>query len=89
MLFLYGSAIYAKQYASVKNKIMDMFTNGIFHEEEIGLRFYPLEHTYHLTSWFWITPNLYFTTGIRYSEWIAKDITLNSNSSYLGIGYSF
>jgi hypothetical protein len=107
MLSVYGSAVYASQFASITNKSIDLniHTSGIFHEEEIGLRLRPIDYKYQITSWFAIHPNLYFTAGIRYSQWIFKDVainisntnaplpkqdfTLSSSTTYVGMGYSF
>lgn len=106
-LSLYGSAIYAYQYASLKNSSIGLrsFVDGTFTESELGLRYQPLEKKYRVTSWFSLSPQLYFTTGVRYSKWTLHDVAINlfdqniplpkselkvkSSATYLGIGYSF
>jgi hypothetical protein len=106
-LSLYGSAIYAYQYASINNTSIGLNSNvdGTFVESELGLRYQPLEKKYHVTSWFSLSPQLYFTTGVRYSKWSLHDVAINlfdqniplpkselsvsSASTYLGLGYSF
>lgn len=106
-LSLYGSAIYAYQYASIKNSSISLNStvDGTFAESELGLRYQPLEKKYALTSWFSISPQLYFTTGVRYSKWALHDVAINlfdqniplpksdltvrSSNVYVGLGYSF
>jgi hypothetical protein len=106
-LSLYGSAIYDYQYASVKNTSVGLNSkvDGTFIESEMGIRYQPLERKYQITSWFSLSPQLYFTTGIRYNKWSFNDVAINvfnqsipfpksnlsisSTSTYLGIGYSF
>lgn len=106
-LSLYGSAVYAYQYASIKNSSIGLkaSVNGSFTESEVGLRFQPLEKKYPITSWFSISPQLYFTTGIRYSQWSLGNVAINlfdqnipmtkgdfkitASTTYLGLGYSF
>jgi hypothetical protein len=104
-LSLYGSAIYAYQYASVKNSSIGLNSSvdGAFIESELGLRFQPLEKKFPITSWFSLSPQLYFTTGARYDQWVLHNIAVNlfdqklpksdmkisSSTAYIGIGYSF
>jgi uncharacterized protein (DUF736 family) len=106
-LSLYGSAIYAYQYASVKNSSIGLnsFVDGTFTESELGLRFQPLEKKFPITRWFSLSPQLYFTTGVRYNRWALHDIAVNlfdqniplpksnmqvsSSTTYIGLGYSF
>jgi hypothetical protein len=107
MFAIYGSAVYAKEYATIKAKKLDskIQARGTFHEEELGIRFYPIDYKYKITSWFTIRPNLFFSAGIRYSQWdlqnvnldvlgyeltvLNHDITLNSSVTFVGMGYSF
>jgi len=104
---LYGSATYAYQYASIKNSSigLDTHADGTFTEGELGLRYQPLEKKYPLTSWFSLSPQLYFTAGARYNKWSLYDVaidlfnlnsplpkselSISSTSTYLGLGYSF
>lgn len=106
-LSLYGSSIYAYQYASVKNESIGLksYANGTFTESELGLRYQPLEKKYPITSWFSLTPQLYFTAGVRYNEWVLHDMAINlfdqniplpktdmkvsSSTTYFGLGYGF
>jgi uncharacterized protein (DUF736 family) len=106
-LSLYGSAIYAYQYASVKNSTIGLNSsvNGTFIEGELGLRFQPLEKKFPITSWFSLSPQLYFTTGVRYDQWTLNNIAINlfdqniplpksnmkikSSTAFVGLGYSF
>ncbi|MDD5117930.1 MAG: hypothetical protein PHP90_05005 [Sulfuricurvum sp.] len=106
-LSLYGSAIYAYQYASLKNSSIGLksFVDGTFTESELGLRYQPLEKKVPITRWLSLSPQLYFTAGVRYSKWALHDIAINlfdqniplpksdmkvsSSTTYLGLGYSF
>lgn len=107
MFAIYGSAVYAKEYATISAQKLHTKVNasGTFHEEELGIRFHPIDYKYKVTSWFTIHPNLYFSAGIRYSQWQLKnvnlnisnygvnvlnhDLTLSSYVTFVGMGYSF
>ena len=107
MFALYGSAVYAREYATLTAKKLDteIHVRGIFHEEELGIRFHPIDYKYKVTSWFTIHPNLYFSAGVRYSQWELKNVhldlsgtgvtlvddklTLSSSVTFVGMGYSF
>ena len=106
-LSLYASSIYAYQIGKLTNSNvnLDINVHGIFNENEIGLRYQPLEYSYKLTSWLSISPQLYFTAGARYTQWVINnvsvnlfnqniplaptDLKMNASAGYIGVGYSF
>lgn len=106
-LSVYASSVYAYQTARLKNSEIDLdiYTDGIFNENEIGIRLQALERKYEITSWLSFSPELFFTAGVRYSSWELNDVAINlfdydfpipqnkfkvdSTTMYLGLGYSF
>lgn len=104
---LYASSIFAYQTARLQNDTinLDIYTDGIFNENELGIRFQLLEYKQELTSWFALKPELFFTAGVRYSTWTLdsvavnlfdyalplpeSDFQVNATTIYAGIGYSF
>lgn len=106
-LSIYASSVFAYQTARLENSEIDLdvYTDGIFNENEIGIRLQALERKYELTSWFSLSPQLFFTAGVRQSSWELNDIAINlfsydfpipantfkveSTTMYAGVGYSF
>jgi hypothetical protein len=106
-LSIYASSVYAYQMARLENNEinLDIYTDGVFNENEIGIRLQAIERKYILTSWFSLSPQLFFTAGVRYSSWELNDVAINlfdydlalpkntfkveSTTMYAGIGYSF
>jgi hypothetical protein len=106
-LSIYASSVYAYQMARLQNSEinLDIYTDGIFNENEIGIRLQALERKYDVTSWFSLSPQLFFTAGVRYSSWELNDVAINlfnydfplpqstfkveSTTMYAGVGYSF
>lgn len=106
-LSLYASSVFAYQTARLENSAVDLdvYTDGTFNENEIGIRLQAFERKYNLTSWFSLSPQLFFTAGVRYSSWQLNDVAINlfdynfpiptntfnvdSTTIYTGIGYSF
>lgn len=78
-LWLYASAIYAYQKASIKNSSIGLDSNvrGRYLENELGIMFRPIRYSYQLTDWFSLSPKLYGSLGIRYNEWIHDKTTIN------------
>lgn len=106
-LWIYGSTVYAYQFARIRNSSIDLDTriNGSFLENELGLMYRPFRYSYRLNDWISLSPQLYFSTGFRYSKWLHFDTAINlfdsdiptqkgsfslqSSTSFVGIGYSF
>lgn len=106
-LWLYGSSVYAYQHARIRNSSIDLDArvNGSFMENELGLMYRPFHYSYRLNDWISISPQLYFSTGYRYSKWLHYDTAINlfdtnipapkgsfslqTATSFLGVGYSF
>jgi hypothetical protein len=81
-LFLYGTASYAYQNASIKNSLVktELSADGIFQSYDIGLKFVPFE-TKVKTRLFTLNPSLYGTMGFRYSSWEVKKVAIDTSGN--------
>ena len=77
-VFLYGTASYAYQSADIDNSFAHLSLNadGTFQSYDIGLKFVPF-HKKIKTKHFTLNPNLFITTGYRYSKWEVKDVAFD------------
>ena len=77
-VFLYGTASYAYQHADIDNSFahMSLSADGTFQSYDIGLKFVPFQKKIK-TKHFTIHPNLFITTGYRYSKWEVKDVAFD------------
>ncbi|HHD75135.1 MAG TPA: hypothetical protein ENL00_04890 [Nitratifractor sp.] len=81
-LFLYATASYAYQNASIKNSLAktELSADGIFQSYDIGLKFVPLQKELK-TRLFTLNPSLYGTLGYRYSSWELKKVAIDTSGN--------